>query len=73
MSNPLGPDRDCILAALRAYASAQVEVAPDKSFGCAAQDADGKYSRPGDSTFVAWGTEVISDSGTVGVPRIKRG
>eukprot|EP00973_Karenia_brevis_P084451 11721056-Karenia_brevis.AAC.1 len=65
-----GPDFDIINAPHRAYQQAEVEVATSKAFGAARLDSLGDC--PGESIFLAWGTEVNTKAGTVSAPIIKK-
>eukprot|EP00973_Karenia_brevis_P045810 6344412-Karenia_brevis.AAC.1 len=61
-----GPDIDIVNQSHKAYADADVEVAHNKAFGGACSDSMGNC--PGEYSFLAWGSEVDSEAGTVGTP-----
>ena len=69
-----GPDNALVDAALGSLRRANLEIADQKSFGAARFPAPtASDSVPvGDTTFVAWGTQVCSDTGHVGTVPEKR-
>ena len=69
-----GKDNKLCDAAISALKAAKLDIADKKSFGAArAPPADDPSSVPvGDTTFVAWGTQVESKSGHVGTVPAKR-
>ena len=69
-----GADNQLVSASLKALKGANLDVAEKKSFGAAvAWSPDAGDAQPvGDTTFVAWGTQVCSETGHVGTLPEKR-
>eukprot|EP00973_Karenia_brevis_P087836 12184054-Karenia_brevis.AAC.1 len=69
---PEGPDVDLLNTSRRAYKEAGFELSSDKSFGVLDPPPNTSLSSHL-SSFVAWGTEVITSRGTAATPQNKRG
>eukprot|EP00973_Karenia_brevis_P018180 2496894-Karenia_brevis.AAC.1 len=67
-----GPDFDIVQKSHLAYHKAGLERASEKAFGASKSEDQNLKHFDGTGPFVAWGTEVDSDTGTVGTPRNKR-
>ena len=70
LSSSFGRDKDIIDASHEAYREAKLPRAPEKGFGFARNAAES--SPTGDTNFLAWGSEVKNEPGTVGTPESKR-